>query len=289
VAWRGGAGLRAGRRVPGLVIPERGGPAVLDDVTVVIPSSGRADRQITLRQFPEWLRRKVVLAVPSLERLDYEGAWPGQEVLPLPCKGIAETRRRLMEWCPTRFLLMIDDDMTFAYRPDMAKASLKSLPPGDRGVTNLFVYWRSLMRSYVHVGLSARQGNNHVHEPYKECCRMFNTYMYDLPVVRHLGVRYGRLPVMEDFDLTLQLLRLGYPNAVIYRWCWNQPGSNAPGGCSQYRTCEMQADAAARLAELHPGFVRVVQKESANWDGMNRRMDVTVYWKKAYESSGGGA
>lgn len=142
------------------------------------------------------------------------------------------------------------------------------------------------MSQYAHVGLSARQGNNHESQPVAECRRMFNAYIYDLERVRAAGVTPGRLPVMEDFDLTLQLLRKGLPNAVIYRWCWNQPGSNAPGGCSQYRTAEMQASAAARLAELHPGLVRVVDKETANWQGMHKRKDVTIYWKKAYEQAG---
>jgi len=114
---------------------------------------------------------------------------------------------------------------------------------------------------------------------------MFNAYMYDVAQLRSLGVIMGRLRVMEDFDLTIQLLRMGKPNAVIYQYCWNQSGSNADGGCSQYRTLEMQAQAAHQLAKLHSGFVKVTEKQSKNWKGMVTRTDVIVYWKKAYESS----
>lgn len=265
---------------------------MLNQLTIFIPSSGRVDRQITLAQLPPAYRKRTTLAVPSKEYDAYCKRWPDDSVSPIPVMGISETRKWLMGFCRTRYCMMLDDDMVFAYRPVMSSPKLLSVSAAGVGVSQLMTYWLGLMKQFAHVGLSARQGNNHVSEPYKTCCRMFNAYTYDLavlePLLRAGKVVPGRLPVMEDFDLTLQLLRAGHPNAVIYRWCWNQPGSNAAGGCSQYRTGEMQAQAATELARLHPGFVRVVEKESKNWDGMNKRMDVTVYWQKAYQSSGKG-
>jgi hypothetical protein len=180
---------------------------------------------------------------------------------------------------------MIDDDMTFAYRPNMGEPTLHTLPPRNKKITELFEYWYELAHEYAHVGLSARQGNNRVTEPYKEFGRLYNAYTYDLKKIRDSGCVLGRMQLMEDFDLSLQLLRAGHKNALIYRWCWNQAGSNADGGCSQYRTGEMQATCAHRLAKLHPGFVRVVEKKSKNWKDMEVRTDVVVSWKKAWESS----
>jgi hypothetical protein len=94
---------------------------------------------------------------------------------------------------------------------------------------------------------------------------------------------------MEDFDLTLQLLRLGKPNRVFFEYCWNQRDSGATGGCSKYRTPEMQSDAAHRLAEMHQGFVKLVTKKSkdtsTSWKGMKERVDVIVSWRKALESA----
>lgn len=257
-----------------------------EGVQIVIPSSGRPNKQTTWQQLPQWAKDKTLVAVPARETAAYAKAFPGKLLaVPDECRGISATRKHLMDWCRLPYLLMIDDDMTFAYRPDMDKPQLRSLPPEDLEIGRMLGKWRTLMKRYAHAGLSARQGNNRISTELQECCRMYNTYMYDLDAVRRAGVQVGRLPVMEDFDLTLQLLRAGLPNAVMYRWCWNQGGSNAPGGCSQYRTGEMQAEAAAKLAELHPGFVRVVEKRSTNWQGMNTRKDVTVYWKKAYESA----
>lgn len=256
-------------------------------LTVVIPSSGRPGRQTTLAQLPDEVRRRTHLAVPARELAAYQG-WAKQVRLvgiPNEVQGISGTRKYLMSKCPTRYLLMLDDDMTFAYRPDITSPKLVSLAPGDELLRQLFHYWQQCLQQYAHVGLSARQGNNRVTQDLRPCCRMYNAYTYDLERVRQAGPVIGRLPVMEDFDLTLQLLRLGLPNAVIYRWCWNQGGSNLPGGCSRYRTAAMQAQAAQQLAQLHPGLVRVVVKQSKNWQGMAERVDVVVAWQKALARS----
>ena len=154
----------------------------------------------------------------------------------------------------------------------------------------------------MHVGLSARQNNHQFpaasgsdHDEdgsireYRDAARMMNAYAYDTFALRRLPVKVGRTPVMEDFDLTLQLLRLGHPNRVDYRFCWNQRGSGAAGGCSSYRTAEMQSEAAKKLAELHAPYVKLVVKRSkdssASWSGMKERYDVNVQWRQAFESS----
>jgi hypothetical protein len=89
---------------------------------------------------------------------------------------------------------------------------------------------------------------------------------------------------MDDFDLTLQLLRLGFQNRVSNEFCHSQV-SHTPGGCSIYRTSAMQTESAHRLARYHPGFVRVVTRRcderSSAWKGMKERHEVVVQWKKA--------
>lgn len=259
---------------------------MLKDLTIVIPSSGRADKQITYKQLPTKLRMLTKLAIPTREYDEYKKADAPLWLIPNAVKGISETRKFIMENCVTRYVLMLDDDMTFAKRKSMATAELQSLACGAAGITVLVTQWLANCKLYAHVGLSARQGNNRVNKPLVECGRMFNAYMYNLEEVRAARPILGRLPVMEDFDLTLQLLRYGKPNAIMYDYCWNQSGSNTSGGCSQYRTNKMQAEAAHKLAKLHPGFVRVVEKKSKNWGpDMEVRTDVVVSWKKAYESS----
>lgn len=218
--------------------------------------------------------------------------------IPNKIKGISATRKYIMENCKTRYLLMLDDDMKFFHRPDMTKPKLNMLHNGNIG-PHLLQYWYNLCKGVpghkgyyadgcAHVGLSARQGNNHYSDPLEPNYRMMNAYMYDLKKVLLPNIHLGRVPVMEDFDLTLQLLRAGIPNVVMFDYCWNQIGSGFDGGCSSYRTAKVQEAAAKKLAKLHPGFVRVVQKEVKTpgwWQGMQTRYDVRVDWKKAYASS----
>jgi len=70
---------------------------------------------------------------------------------------------------------------------------------------------------------------------------------------------------------------------VLNKWVTNQHGSNLAGGCSHYRTQEVQEESARKLAELHPGLVSVVKKAAKNW-GWAERTDVTVGWKKAFRA-----
>ncbi len=148
-----------------------------------------------------------------------------------------------------------------------------------------------LDEGYALVGISARQGNNRQEDTRVFNTRMNNAYAMHCDTLRKNPIRWDRMPLMEDFDVTLQLLRLGYENAVLYEFAWNQSGgSSAAGGCSGYRTNEMQAQCAGRLKELHPDFVTVVTKKAKGgaWKGMEERKDVRMQWKKALASAVGG-
>jgi hypothetical protein len=113
---------------------------------------------------------------------------------------------------------------------------------------------------------------------------MMNAYAYDTQALKELNVEMGRISVMEDFDLTLQLLRKGYPNRVSYQYVWNQRGSGAEGGCSSYRTAELQTKSAQLLQQYHPEYVSLVTKSAGSvWKDMEERSDVNVQWQKAYE------
>jgi hypothetical protein len=54
--------------------------------------------------------------------------------------------------------------------------------------------------------------------------------------------------------------------------------TNAPGGCSTYRTLEMSNAEAEKLAKLFPDYVSVVQKD---YKASVPRLEVIVRWQKA--------
>src|SRR5262245_15903566 len=241
---------------------------------IVVPSRGRPkwQKQVTLRNFINMkCKRPVTLCIPDeawegrkyrnecIAELENRGVNVTIQYAPGTHIGIARTREWIFtELAPKleeRYVFMLDDDMDFCYRPDMSSPALETIKDLERfeAMFNLIEQW--LLEGFVHVGLAARQGSNNVFEPYKDATRMMNCYAYDTHALKELGVEFGRVPVMEDFDLTLQLLRKGYPNRVSYQYVWNQRGSGAEGGCSSYRTPALQAEAAQKLRDYHPGFV----------------------------------
>lgn len=273
---------------------------------ICIPSAGRASRQITLRNLRRFkMLERTVLCVPEDQKRRYDvelGTQVIVEPVPARCAGIAATREWILTTMAPKFrarrVLMVDDDMDFCYRPKMDEPKLLIVETKERMDAMIELLERWMNEGFVHVGVSARQGNNNKYyderkvyglHQYRDATRMMNMYAYDVDALKKLRVKFGRVPVMEDFDLTLQLLRMGKPNRVLFEYCWNQRDSGATGGCSTYRTPEMQAAAARELARLHPEFVKVVTKQSkstsSSWKGMKERVDVTVYWRKALDSA----
>lgn len=250
---------------------------------IAIPSAGRADTMRTLSIWPEEWLASTCLFVPAEEEEAYRSRYPYVRVEAVGAQGIAATRQHIWQHCEHEFLCQVSDDVCFYRRePDL---KLKNSDAAhvcsifDRLLNLLFEGWE-------HCGLSTRSGNNRVEFACKAIGRMNDVYAHRVPGARAAGVRWDRVPVMEDFDATLQLLRLGHPNAIIYDAAWGQSASNAPGGCSAYRTATVQEEGARALAALHPGFVTVVQKASPSWGGgMEQRHDVRISWREAYHSA----
>ena len=252
----------------------------MNDTTIVIPSAGRASSVRPVEQLPA----AAYVAVPASQRAAYERRH-GDHVIPVPdeVRGIAATRQWLTDWCPTRYLLQVSDDVTF-FRRQFAGTKLVRATGAD--MVDMCDALLEQVRLHGHAGISARGGNNRVPDSMKLCGRMCDVYVHDVRLLRRYGIRWDRQPVMEDFDVTLNLLRRGHPNAVLYDWCWDQPASNSTGGCSAYRTPQVQMEGALALEYHHPEFVKAAEKPAKNWVGFNgTRWDVTVQWQRAYEAS----
>lgn len=257
----------------------------MSNIAIYIPSAYREDRQYTLKNLPiKWLR-KTFLVVQNDNLSSYTANYGKLvRILACPLKGIAPTRQWIMENAKEDHIIMISDDLNFSKRTDSGKL-VKCDDEDTNDMLELLETW--LIEGLVHVGVSQRAGNNNVEEEYIENTRMNDLYGYNRKIFLNSGVRWDRLPVMEDFDVTLSLLRLGYSNRVTYKYAWGQRKSGDSGGCSTYRTAKMQHESAAQLAKYHTGFVTIIRnKESkTTWENIgNERTDVVINWKAAYES-----
>lgn len=201
-------------------------------------------------------------------------------------KGIAATRKRIGEKAASLnepFFMMLDDDLRFYVRKSPEVWNLRYVENYESADALDWCLQLLKEENVAAVGISSRQGNNRIEEPVTENMRL----------IRSLGFRtelfnkcvHGRVEVMEDFDVLLQLLRMGFKNKSLNYWAQGQKETQAAGGCSTYRTHELHENSARRLAELHPDFVRLRQKNNKTGGEFGKRLEVTISWKKAYDSS----
>lgn len=253
------------------------------DLTIFIPTIGRTSMEhITINEMKKFSTRKPFIVCPQKEVFHYSN-YTSANVLPCPMDGIGPTRQFIIENSPTRGVVMLDDDMYFSYRPipDMGGAGclerIQALEPLFNWIST------QLDNGYMHGGISARQGNQNIERESADCIRVNNAHFFDRDMYLNERIRFDQLPVMEDFHVTLTLLLRGYPNRVAYHYCWSQRGSGTKGGCSLYRTAEVQTLASRLLYKEFPEYVRLVQKTSDSQSGvMAARDDVNISWLKAW-------
>ncbi len=257
------------------------------DLQIFIPTLGRIDRQATLENIPNKLLPITWLVVDSEEFEEFDRKFDDHiNIMVCPHKGIAKVRKFIMERATSRHVMYMSDDLRFYHRGNLSESGeYFHLEDNNSKQTCAMVelLYRWLEAGFAHVGVSPRQFNRHCPATFKDVDRMHDLYAYDKHIFTEEKIKWNRVPVMEDMDVTLQLLTKGYRNRVSYRYVWNQYGSNAKGGCSTYRDYELQAAAAEKMERLWPDFVTVVERKVKGWGPMNIRKDIRVQWKKAYK------
>ena len=247
---------------------------------ILVPSLSRAGRVRIFRDLPD-----ATLLVNPDQEADYRAAYPDKQIIPLPegCNGIAKVREYVVREIGGK-VLMLDDDLWFYTRRTDDEGKLVNASPTD--IQTMLGFIEASLDTYAHVGIAAREGFNRLMGR--------GDIIENQRYIRAIGVNsdmipadvdYTRVQVMEDFDVALQLLERGLPSGIITPWAQGQVQTQMVGGCSDYRTHENHERAAHKLAELHPGFVALRQKENKSGGEFGHRTEVTIYWKKAFASS----
>jgi len=259
---------------------------------IYILTRGRETRQKTLSAFSTALRSNTVLvAHPD----DQQHQVPEDtQVVRVPVKHtkyLGNVRQWVVDSHDVKRLgshiVLIDDDFVFQIRrPEMPTHFRRSTP---KQVDALFKKIDRLLGKYAEVGVVMRQ-----HQHMKpDLDLMYNTRIngilgFNVDTLRAKRIRFDRLPVMTDFDACLQLLRAGCGNVQIMDHSYGQIGkqSGDKGGCSVYRTLDLQREGALGLKKLHPDFVKIVEKETVMSWGGQKRTDVVVSWRGAAKAGG---
>lgn len=266
----------------------------MSGLQVVIPTYRRMPRQSTLGFLPaSWMKATWLVVDTQDESLRGLYDLRGANVLVHPPE--IDTIAKKRAWIIQRFskpdmtskIVMLDDDLRFSVRKGDGTTALRQAAPAD--LENRLERLDEMLDQVAHAGWSMRQGNNNVKfedDPWIENARMCYVLGYDCGLINRMVERgeivLGQVAYREDMDLTLQLLKRGWRNVVDFSVAADQvTGFAAKGGCSEERSIESSNAAAHRLAELHPGLVKVVQKA---YEGSVQREEVVVQWKKAYRS-----
>lgn len=268
-------------------------------IPVLIPTHLREHDQITFRRLPPIMRQHTYLMTHDgrAATMRTANANPCAGVVDLgKTDGIADVRQKCLEWAYTKGfykVLMLDDGCYF-YRRD----GFRGGKPQYRGMDEV-LDWKQLVQTlerlldkYPQVGISAKQGNHLVETDHKVVGRCFTAYALNVRALRKLGVRFDsmyrankQVKLYEDFNLTLELLTRGIPNAVLHTFCINaQHGRN--GGNTTFRTNSTQHQCALALQRRFPRYVKVVQKATKAFKlagSDTHRWDVTIQWKKAFD------
>jgi hypothetical protein len=252
----------------------------------------REDKQKAIWQIPVSLHEHVYMFTRE-DRVDELRKHIPESIQIIPNEmdidGIADIRQRCIEKVPKGKVWFIDDLATFGWR-DTELRQYNDMPVYK--FSALYERISEMLNTYMQVGLSARGGNNHVTEPFKEVGRAYTTYGLRTDWMQVHDIRFDgmyranrNVKLYEDYWITLSMLTKGHKNAILYDYFFNYNHNNT-GGNSTFRTLELQENAALELQKHFPQFVTVETKEGT-WGkmGMENRKEVRIQWQKAFQSS----
>lgn len=221
-----------------------------------------------------------MLLVQAHEAKLYEHIGP-LHVLPPHINTLAPTRDYIIHEMPgDDHVVFMDDDLHFAVRRDDERDKFRQPQPHD--IKAMIAAIDKGLKLAPMVGIGGREGGNRITEEHVWNTRLMRVLAFRRSYLKKHMLTFSPLVVMEDFHINLQILRSGEDTLMLNNWVSNQAGgSDAPGGCSVYRTPQVQTSAAHMLRDRHPGFVRVVEKTTKSAWGGGTRTDVVVQWKAA--------
>jgi hypothetical protein len=275
-----------------------------------VPTRGRTTiaQQETLASLPDFWRKRTTIVCPSNEVdwfiKNYRGiraVWKQpNDKMTIAAKRAWIFQRTAKE--KMQKIMMLDDDLRFGIRLETPKqfkgygvrpydawkeyrakhSDAHKLILTDKGndlrAEKIFYAIERMLSTYAHGGIAPRLMNQEYGHEFCVNGRVNYALAYHVPTVME-HCELGRINTREDFDYTLQLMRAGFPNAV-YCWgiCEQYKLYGAPGGTTGQRTVENSNADAKKLAKLHPGIVKVVEKD---YKGAGKRLEVVVSWANA--------
>lgn len=223
-------------------------------MVIVVPSRGRAETCTTQEIFPE-----AIFYVPKDEYADYHKRMPNQKIViaDIENETIGKKRQFILDQYPIGEHIVFCDDDLKGYVRKVDDKKVESVPIDE--MRKLFEEWfRDLELSGISMwGM----------------CGMYDVnpkFLMDKinRIAQLAGMTYGvikkeelnftdEISTKEDFEYSLKCIR---KDGIIHRHSAYNPVAskyNAKGGCSTYRTSEVQIRDANWLVEHYPDLVKL--------------------------------
>ena len=265
-------------------------PYAIKDTIIVINSSNRVNKTVTPDLFPSGII-KWVLAVPFNQEDTYRKKF-GANVVAIPDtvpQFLPSQRQWVMEnFSMYSYVWLMDDDLQYFKRNE--ELLLRKCDTAE--IEEMFFTMREHLNEIPMVGISTRLGNNRITSEYDELNRVTRCYAIATEAFQKVGATFAPYPehTAEDFHISLCFLNAGYKNRILHTFAQeDMGGSNAAGGCSAYRTAEVQRRTSMWMVENHPECKLKGKYCKGSWglqelaDGRNYRVDLIVQWKQAYK------
>lgn len=261
-------------------------------LAVYIPTRGRIGQQRTRRKFHLDAIENLVLVyyvVPESERIAYKKRWPNSNLLVVPdTMRIGSIHDVIVSHGETAWKLVIDDDLVLQRRRNRcspSQAGSAATVADAKALVKRVLFW--LRCGYVHGGVSLSTANYLVENDWRQInTRACACIFFDSATILAEGLQFGAVEEHQALHMGLSLLELGYYNVVDYEFMVGHNGTNAKGGCSQYRTVEFLEEQAKRLVQLHPTGVslfyrKLKGKQAQAITGARGIPAVRIAWKKS--------
>lgn len=256
-------------------------------MNLYIMTRGRVGAQRTLQSIPSNYLARTYLVCPS-----DESTLHSHQTIGVP--SFVDNYSKKMKWIvedgmgdENEKAVIIDDDLIFSRRithPD-GRPGLKTIAGEEINqlMPQLFQYIEFLLDDTALVGVHPRQMGHQAPLPFKENGKVICVQGINRRLVGNIP-DLDRFPILSDVILNATLLSRGQGNKIVTSFCQDWGPSQAPGGCSDYRTPAMQREACIWLANRFGPYIKFVEKESKNgWLG-GVRADFVGQWKKLYDA-----
>lgn len=255
-------------------------------MNLYIMSRGRAGKVTTWNSIPSTWKERTYIVTSVTEAPAYAEHYGVERILYAP--SFVTNYSQKFQWIlddagayqPHEKAVILDDDLVFSKREGQ---SLKTIRNPEL-LAPLWEKMEALLDEYPLVSVHPRAmghaaPSGHVENGRVICVQGINR--------RLIGpVRVDDFPILADVRLNLTLLGRGDKNALITDYFQDHGPCQAPGGCSIYRTPEMQEACIDDLVRRWPNHVRkVIRKPKvAKWLG-DERVEYVAQWKKLQQNA----